>query len=397
MTDYLVRFTDINTTPITVPEDTVNRDDLGLPLFGRIFQNYGQDVNENLLNLLENFACPESPLTTNLYDAVPDLNETSKTQLSEPIVGQFWYNSTRGVVYHFDGIAWIPIPLRGSYAANWGQIVHGQQLPRPVNQQGYMFPYAECIWSVSPASINGSVDMMNCNTDANALVTMQYRYTNTTTMVNGIANYLIIGITGNTNEGIIIPPIQPSPTPTATVSPTPPVTPTPQPSSTPVATPTPTPTITSSPTPTVTNTPVPSVTPTRTSTPIVSPTPTPTVSGFGPLVELPTSRMDVYGEVFWSSVPCPPGGQSGTAGAGGRIDVGGGSGSFTYVWTFTPDPLSNFPVTTGSSGNTFSVTGPLRSCPFQGGAFGGVSVLVTDTVTGQQTTFTGSYYLEYTG
>ena len=397
MTDYLVRFTDINTTPITVPEDTVNRDDLGLPLFGRIFQNYGQDVNENLLNLLENFACPESPLTTNLYDAVPDLNETSKTQLSEPIVGQFWYNSTRGVVYHFDGIAWIPIPLRGSYAANWGQIVHGQQLPRPVNQQGYMFPYAECIWSVSPASINGSVDMMNCNTDANALVTMQYRYTNTTTMVNGIANYLIIGITGNTNEGIIIPPIQPSPTPTATVSPTPHVSPTPAPSSTPMATPTPTPTTTPTVMPTRTSTPAPSVTPTRTATPIVSPTPTPTVSGFGPLVELPTSRMDAYGEVFWSSVPCRPGGQSGTAGAGGHIDVGGGSGSFTYAWSFVQDPLSNFPTSRVGIGNEFTVTGPLASCPYQGGAWGTVQVIVTDTVTGQQATFTGTYQLEYTG
>ena len=399
MSDYNVKHTDRNMPSIPVPEAEVNDTALDVTLFGRINPEYGQTLDENLLNILENFSCPEnSTLSTSFNNAVPDLSETSKTQLSNPTIGQFWYNSTRNMVYYWNGTVWYPLPLRENYAANWGSVMDGQQLPRPVSHvTGHVFDYEDCIWTVAPAAFVGRPAFMSCATDENAVVTMRYRLAGTNSMLLGLANYLIIGVRGNYNTGQTIPPIQPSPTPTATVSPTPQVSLTPAPSSTPMATPTPTPTIASSPTPIVTTTPVPSVTPTRTSTPIVSPTPTPTVSGFGPLVELPTSQMDVYGEVFWSSVPCPPGGQSGQAIAGGRIDVGGGSGSFTYVWTFEQDPLSNFPTNRTSVGNEFTVAGQLRSCPYQGGAFGGVSVLVTDTVTGQQATFNGSYFLEYTG
>lgn len=323
MTDYIVRFTDINTTPITVPEDTVNRDTLGVTLFGRTFQNYGEEVNEDLLNLLENFACPEDPLTTSMYDATPDLLETSKNQLSNPIAGQLWYNSTREVIYHFDGSIWVPIPLRGSYAANWGQLYHGQQIPRPVNQQGYTFPYAECIWSVAPANINGSIDMMNCNTDAVANVTMQYRYTNTSTIVSGIANYLIIGITGNTNEGTIIPPLQPSPTPT------PSPTQTPAPSSTPVVSATPAPTTTA--TPTITPTP----TATVTTTPIVSATPQPTPAA----TTTPTPTVSV------TPVPIDPPGLPNYLGGGCYVRNGGTGSSVTYFLWFN----TNGCITEGSS------------------------------------------------
>jgi hypothetical protein len=167
--------------------------------------------------------------------------------------------------------------------------MHGQQLPKPVNQHGKVFDYDECIWSVSPASINGTIDSLNCNTDAIANVTMQYRYANTQGFTNGIANYLIVGIIGNMNSGIILPPIQPSPTPTPSMSATPASTMTPTPSVTPTLTayptPTPTPTLSTTPTPTSgptstpavsqTSTPVPSVTPTSTPIPSVTPTSAP--------------------------------------------------------------------------------------------------------------------------
>lgn len=283
MTDYNVNFTDATKNPITVPEDTVLRDTVDVTLFGRIFQNYGEEVNEDLLNILENFACPESPLSTSEADAFPDLTQVSKNQLNNPIEGQFWYNSTRENIYFYDGTKWVPVPMRGTYAANWGQVLHGQQLPKPVNQQGHIFDYDECIWSVAPANINGTIDSLNCNTDAMANVTMQYRYANTQGFVNGIANYLIVGITGNVNSGVILPPIQPSPTPTPSVSTTPAPTNTPTPSVTPTITaqptPTPTPAVSSTPTPTaaVTSTPAvsPTAAPTGTPAPSVPPTPTP--------------------------------------------------------------------------------------------------------------------------
>ncbi len=276
MTDYNVNFTDANMNPITAPEDTVNRDSLDVTLFGRMFQNYGEEVNEDLLNILENFACPESELVTDEISAYPDTSQTSKTQLQNPVDGQFWYNSTRQSIYFYDGTKWVPVPKRGTYAANWGQVMHGQQLPKPVNQHGKVFDYDECIWSVSPASINGTIDSLNCNTDAIANVTMQYRYANTQGFTNGIANYLIVGIIGNMNSGIILPPIQPSPTPTPSMSATPASTMTPTPSVTPTLTayptPTPTPTLSTTPTPTSGPTSTPAVS--QTSTPVPSVTPT---------------------------------------------------------------------------------------------------------------------------
>lgn len=251
MTDYNVNFTDATKNPITVSEDTVNRNSVDVTLFGKMFRNYGEEINEDLLNILENFACPESPLSTSEENAVPDFTQVSKAQLQKPVEGQFWYNSTRKSIYFYDGTKWISIPMRGTYAANWGQILHGQQLPKPVNQQGHIFDYDECIWSVSPANINGTIDSLNCNTDLVANVTMQYRYANTQGFVNGIANYLIVGITRNVNDGVILPPILPSPTPTPSPSYTPAETATPTPSLTPTLTAQPTPT----PTPTVTVTP----------------------------------------------------------------------------------------------------------------------------------------------
>lgn len=290
MTDYTIRFTDTSKNPITVPEDSIDRDSLGVSLIGRIFQNYGEDINESLLNILENFACPESPLSTTQMDAVPDLSQTSDNQLTNPIEGQFWYNSTRRLMYFFDGSNWIPIPRKGAYAANWGQIVHGNFLPRPVGSDGYTFEYDECIWSVSPAVITGSIDGLNCSADSNAFVTMQLRYANTATFVSGVANYLIIGIRGNRNEGVHPGPIIPSPTPT----PQPTATPSPTVTSTPVISATPTPTASVTPTPGVSATPTRTATPTRaaTSTPAVTPTVTRTVT---PTITLSATRTPTPG------------------------------------------------------------------------------------------------------
>lgn len=293
MADYIVNRTDINAPSITVPGKRVNNTSLDVELVGKIRLEYGQGINENLLNMLENFACPEDGSTTTLYDAVPDLNETSKTQLQNPTEGQFWYNSTRGILYFWsEDSLWVPIPISESYAANWGQILHGQQLPRPVAPiSGYEFEYTECIWSVAPATYLGKPGLVNCTTDADANVTMQYRLSLNGTLIDGIANYLIIGITGNQNNGVYIP-LPPAPTPTPTISitpsPTPTETPSPSATATPAASVSPTPAATSTPTPAVsasttpvatsTPTPTPAVTSTPTSTAAVTPTPTVTPS-----------------------------------------------------------------------------------------------------------------------
>lgn len=92
MQKYDIRKTDINEPIITVPQETVIRGVVDLPMIGQFKTDYGTEVNQSLLNLLENFACPEAPGATNDDNAVPDLSKTSDDQLGNPTAGQLWYN-----------------------------------------------------------------------------------------------------------------------------------------------------------------------------------------------------------------------------------------------------------------------------------------------------------------
>lgn len=307
MTTYNIKYTDNRKTPIEISTGDVNTS-LDVDLFGRIRLEYGEQLNQNLLNLLENFACPADAASGyDIFPANPDLTQTSAEQLQNPVEGQMWYNSSNKHLYFWDDTKWVPIYLENDKAANWGQISHGQAIPRPVSRDGHQFTYQECIWIVSPAYVPGKVDTLICATDDSANVTMQYRFAGQTTFVNGIANYLIIGIRGNVDSGVrqnppVITPSpspSPSPSPTSTPPPTPTITPTrtppvgasptptatrtstPQPSSSPAA-PSPTPSTTPalSPTPGTSLTPTPTATisPTPTSAPSPTPTPSPSPS-----------------------------------------------------------------------------------------------------------------------
>lgn len=273
MADYIVNRTDTDAPSIDVEEKRVDSTSLDVALFGKIRLEYGERLNEDLLNVLENFACPavedaESP--------TPDLTQTTNNQLAHPTVGQLWFNSSNELIHFWTGTEWVASTSREDVAANWGQILHGQQLPRPVSPvSGYVFPYEECIWSVAPSVFVGKIGYVACATDADATVTMQYRLGGTNDIVNGLANYLIIGLKGSSvQQGPW--PTPPAPSPTATITPTPTATVTPTVTRT--VTPTLTPTPTSTVTPTMTRTPQPSVSATVTPTPAPSNTPQPSVT-----------------------------------------------------------------------------------------------------------------------
>lgn len=244
-------------------------------------------------------------MANHIYPARPDLSQTTDTLLSNPTNGQFWFNKTNRHMYIWSDGQWVPITNRVDYAANWGQISHGQTLPNPVSSDGYVFPYDECIWSVSPAVL-GNFDTFICFADLQGLVTSQYRVLGSTNFVDSIANYIIIGIRGNRNKGVTIAPSLPIPTPAPTVTPTqgasatPAVTPSASSvivTQTPVLTPSGTPAIT--PTPTVTPTLTPTqgvtITPTQTSavTPTVTPSGTPVATPTGTPVVTPTATSTV--------------------------------------------------------------------------------------------------------
>lgn len=281
--DYNIRYTDINKAPITIKEGTKDDTTLDVSLFGRIDLEYGQDLDAAMLHIFERFASPEdaSSTSTNIF---PDYTITGGI-LEKPIKGQLWFNSTRKSLFVWNGTTWELIRIQGSIAANWGQILDGSQIPRPVNSSnGYVYDYSECIWAVSPASIPYAFTYLTCTTDQVATVNMKYRAYGDNVLTSGIANYLIIAISGNTNNGNInvtpLTPIAsatPTPTPTASVTKTPAVTPTNTATNTP--TPTASHTPNSSPTPVPTTTPTPTVTQTaavtQTVTPTVTITPTP--------------------------------------------------------------------------------------------------------------------------
>lgn len=275
MTDYDIKYTDTNKTPIPVQSDTELVEVLDLTLFGRGYLEYGEQLNENLLRLLENFACPESEAA----DETPDLTIVNDNVLSQPTEGQLWYNTTRKRLYNYNGTAWVSLRANGDYGAMWGQMVHGQQLPQPVSSTGYVFPYSECIWVVAPAGHAGRFDYHYCTTDNDARVKMKYHLIgNGSVLTEGIVNYLIIGIRGHVNSDgdyeYTFPSPTPSPTPSVGASPTP--TPT-----TPV-TATPSPTASSSvPAPTVSATRTPTPTPTRTMTPTPTHSPAPILTEDG--------------------------------------------------------------------------------------------------------------------
>lgn len=61
MTKYIVNHTDINKAPKEVDEASVDETSLDIALFGRIRLEYGERMNQNILNILENFAVDADP------------------------------------------------------------------------------------------------------------------------------------------------------------------------------------------------------------------------------------------------------------------------------------------------------------------------------------------------
>lgn len=277
---YHVKYTDSNLAPIEIEQKDISQN-LDVTLFGRLRLQYGRDLNENFLHLLENFACPARNPSDPIDEQEPDLSralsdERPSPLLSNPTIGQIWVNTSvlantagdstifeeNGVPYiclGWDGtkFKWVPLGKFGArIGANWGQIQDQNLIPPPVSPDGYVFNYDECSWIVAPFNIPDRIESMECVTDSEVpFVTMNYRVVGASTNSSGIANYLIVGIKGNQNLGTLVDPATPTPTPTN--SPTPTNTPGP---GTPTVTPTPTNTPTGTPPPptsTPTNTPLP--------------------------------------------------------------------------------------------------------------------------------------------
>lgn len=229
---YNIKYTNTNKTPIEVDDYDLDESSTDLDLYGYLALEYGEKINENLLHILENFACPENPSNPD----TPNYSRAISDKLENPTEGQLWFNTTQKRFYFWSETLgkWRALQSNLDIEANFGSIAHGQRLPRPVSPiTGSPYQYDECIWSVSPRGYSGKVSQMRCYTDNDANVTMQYIIEGESTPVNGVVNYLIVGIRGNNNQGATITPAPPfttlTPTPTPSVTPSSGSSPTPTP------------------------------------------------------------------------------------------------------------------------------------------------------------------------
>lgn len=288
---YVIKYTDTAKGTITITKSSLVTNLIDIALVGKSRLDYGEAFNENVLHLLENFSAPElsgSP-------GNPDTSVTFGTLLTNPVQGQKWWNSTVKRLFVFSDGVWLAQARGSDVAGNWGTISNGGFIPRPVGSDGYVFPYNECSFVVSPHSYTSTagssnlpsdieVDYMRCFVEANGKVTMEFRYRGESSLRSGYANYQIIGIRGEANAAFmaVTPYAVPAPTPgvSATLTPTP----TPTPTGTPANTPAPsvTPASTVGVTPTRTVTPTPTITVTRTVTPTPTPTNSPSPSAAAP-------------------------------------------------------------------------------------------------------------------
>jgi hypothetical protein len=194
---YVINYTDESKGSIVIPKGALIQDELDIALIGKNRKEYGQFFNEHMLHILENFACPEDGLNP----GNPDLSVAYNELLERPVLGQIWYNSTQNRPFvctqNTPSIVWKAIGTLDDVAGNFGRIFHGEQIPRPVSlTTGYVFEYSECSWVVSPCivSAGAEIDFIDCRTDANGVVTMQYSIDGSASLLPAQAFYQIIGI-----------------------------------------------------------------------------------------------------------------------------------------------------------------------------------------------------------
>lgn len=233
MSIYKINFTDTSKAPLIIQSEALTSSAVDITLIGQSTMEYGEVFDENLLHILENFACPEDAATP----GTPDLTKALSPLLTHPIEGQFWFNKSNLELYVYTGKTWSSMAGRPSMSANSGLLVHGQQIPLPVG----FTAYSQCAIFVSPQYLDEKCSYFECYVDDGGYVHCRYygyfAPQADVEWATGIVNYLIVGIKGEA-FGSVPPAPQPpaaSPTPTPTL-----VTPTPTVTTTPTLTPTPT-------------------------------------------------------------------------------------------------------------------------------------------------------------
>ncbi len=111
----------------TIADGAIDLSSTNLALIGRLYRNYGELVNENLVKLLENFAngsSPSTPIVGQLWFDTNDrkikvyrstgfvplgVTSTSTTEPTSPAIGDMWYDTVDAQLKLYNGSAWIVV------------------------------------------------------------------------------------------------------------------------------------------------------------------------------------------------------------------------------------------------------------------------------------------------
>lgn len=136
----------------TIADGAVDTSSTNIALIGRLYRNYGELVNENLVKMLENFASTSTPTT--------------------PITGQLWYNKTAKNIQVYRDTGFVPLaritsstaePSNASTADLWWDLTDEQLRmyngatwinisPAYTASQGKTGMFAETIMDVTSAN-----------------------------------------------------------------------------------------------------------------------------------------------------------------------------------------------------------------------------------------------------
>lgn len=143
---YEINYTDteVNPTPITVADQTLNTTDSSLVFVGKNYPGYGKFIGENFLHLLENFA--------------------SKNEPDNPKKGQLWYydgsdlDPAEPQLRVYDGTRWVPASgiKKGASAPAVQTSITGDMWIDTANQQLYLFAGSKWVL-VGPSFSSGTL------------------------------------------------------------------------------------------------------------------------------------------------------------------------------------------------------------------------------------------------
>lgn len=198
---YNVKYTDNTIPEIEVPRRIFVNDILDITLIGKRTLEYGEELNENTLHLLEHFSCP----SINDQENVPDPDSKLSSVLNNPTLGQLWYNNTGKYLCQWTGYQWIKFVRYGDISGNSGFLFDGEYIPIPKNRYGEPSDISNCNINVNPAWFMDRANKYECFVDSDGKLNCKYFVEDKSLWKSTYATYIILCDSINDTPPIITP------------------------------------------------------------------------------------------------------------------------------------------------------------------------------------------------